>query len=246
MTIQEFSNEFDTIIDSYAYKSQFGDNYATAFNEYEKSVFLTRAQRDIVLSYYNGKNAYQEGFEKTEEVRRYLQSLVQTVGLTKLDTPTNLLQSTHIQFELPTDLEFIVYEQLSAIKNKGTSCEKTIILQIQPITHDEYIRISANPFRNEESMIRALRLDCGDNKVELVYNTSLTPDKYTIRYIGKLSPIILEDLTNTDLSIDGINTVSECKLSPILHREILEQAVRLALSSKVWEGKSNSKQNNNE
>jgi len=44
-------------------------------------------------------------------------------------------------------------------------------------------------------------------------------------------PIILENLPN-NLSIDGISTTSECELNPILHLDILNEAVRLALNSK--------------
>lgn len=81
MTTEEFSNEFDTLVSSYRRFKDFDDKEildSIEFNEYEKSVFLTKAQEQMVISYYNGKNTTLDSFEKTEEIRRYLSSLVKT------------------------------------------------------------------------------------------------------------------------------------------------------------------------
>ena len=59
MTVTEFSNEFDVLIDSYRRFKDFDNKEnldSLDFNEYEKSIFLTRAQEDIVTSFYNGLN----------------------------------------------------------------------------------------------------------------------------------------------------------------------------------------------
>lgn len=59
---------------------------------------------------------------------------------------------------------------------------------------------------------------------------------YQLRYIKTLNPIILEDLSEygEDISIDGINTKSECELPEETHQEILERAVTLAKIA--WQG----------
>ena len=87
MTTEEFSNEFDTLLNSYAISP---DKYGMEnspltieLDEYEKSVFLTKAQEDIIISLYNGKNPVGDSFEKTEEIRRYLSDLVKTYTTTK-------------------------------------------------------------------------------------------------------------------------------------------------------------------
>ena len=75
MTVEEFSNSFDTLLNSYALTPNFGEETSKqtiALDEYEKSVFLTKAQEEIVLGLYNGKNPYGDIFEGTEELRRYL------------------------------------------------------------------------------------------------------------------------------------------------------------------------------
>ena len=70
MTIEEFSNEFDVLLNSYAANNPFGIGQGlTQLDEYEKSVLLTEAQESIVRDLYNGKLTG-NGFESTEEQRR--------------------------------------------------------------------------------------------------------------------------------------------------------------------------------
>lgn len=59
MTIQEFSNAFDTLLNSYDTQSQFGEQASKreiVLDEYEKSFYLTKAQEEVVVNFYNGKN----------------------------------------------------------------------------------------------------------------------------------------------------------------------------------------------
>ena len=60
------SNGFDVLVDSYRRFKDFDkrDEFdSIEFDEYAKSVHLTQAQQDVVVSLYNGKNAYGEAFE---------------------------------------------------------------------------------------------------------------------------------------------------------------------------------------
>ena len=53
MTCEEFSNAFDTLLNSYASKASFGDAASASsiqLDEYEKSVLLTQAQDEVVKS----------------------------------------------------------------------------------------------------------------------------------------------------------------------------------------------------
>ncbi len=59
MTTEEFSNEFDTLINSYSISE------LLSFDEYEKSVYLTKAQEEIVEGLYTGK-VLGNSFEETE------------------------------------------------------------------------------------------------------------------------------------------------------------------------------------
>ena len=69
MTPTEFSTEFDILYNNLA------SNAAPPLNEYEKSVFLTKAQLDIVVELYSGRNQLGLYFESSEEARTYLKPL---------------------------------------------------------------------------------------------------------------------------------------------------------------------------
>lgn len=89
MTNQGFSDGFDTLLNSYRLQGEFGEAVSkmdTALDEYEKSLFLTKAQEELVLSLYNGKNPSSESFEQTEELRRYLAPLIKEAELSPLDS----------------------------------------------------------------------------------------------------------------------------------------------------------------
>jgi len=53
MTTAEFSHHFDTLIRAYDIPSGFGGTAALSFDEYEKSLFLTNAQRKYNMMLMN-------------------------------------------------------------------------------------------------------------------------------------------------------------------------------------------------
>lgn len=105
MTTEEFSNEFDTLLNSYS------NEYSINIDEYEKSIFLSHAQEEILLELYNGKNQFEDSFEGTEEIRRYLSNLVKTYTTTKKEEDITGLSDKSVFFKLPEDLWFIVLNQ---------------------------------------------------------------------------------------------------------------------------------------
>ena len=231
MTIEEFSNEFDTLVSSYRRfkaldKMEMPDSIE--FNEYEKSAFLTQAQEDIVKELYAGKYS-SSSFEKTEEERRYLDQLVKQRDYKVADSSETLTDSTykHTVYTLPEDCWYIVYEQAKWSETVGDCLFKKII-DVVPVSHDEYWRTINNPFRNPNNK-RILRLDKGAKQVELVSKNPIS--EYIIRYLSAPSPIVLTYLP--DESIAGVNTPQGCKLPDSLHHDILDRAVRLALQTKV-------------
>lgn len=230
MTTEEFSNEFDTLLNSYSTIEAFGKTPSTVeLDEYEKSVFLTKAQEEIVIDMYNGKNPFGDSFEKTEEIRRYLSTLIKTYTTTDKKVGYTGLSKSSVFFELPKDdLWFITYESVN-LKDDGLGCMSGEDISVIPITQDEYHRIRKNPFRGTNER-RALRLDWSDKVVEIVSKYNV--ESYLIRYLSRPAPIILTDLTE-NLSINGISVKTECELNPVIHRAILERAVKLAIISRV-------------
>lgn len=228
MTPEEFSNEFDSLLQTHLLKQGFGNTDIRSFDEYEKSVFLTKAQEEIVKEIYSGKNPYGEGFENTEEVRRYLAPLVFTkIIVDKLKEDIGL-SSNSIFYRLPDDVWFITYESVK-LNGEDSGCNNGKEILVTPITQDEYYRIMENPFRGP-SVRRALRLDIEGNIVEII--TPYSIEGYKVRYLSKPKPIILEELPD-NLSINNETSISGCELNPAIHRLILERAVRLALVSKA-------------
>ena len=227
MTVDEFSNEFDTLINAYFTTEEYGSAYdKLTFDEYEKSVFLTKAQEDVVLNLYNGKNVFGDSLEKTEETRRYLSDLIKTEILSDKKTGYTGLSESSVFFELPKDLWFLTYESVKL--NDKSECLNNKSISVVPITQDEYYKTQRNPFRSSNER-KALRLDIGEGIVEIISKYNIK--EYLIRYLAKPTPIILVDLPG-ELSIDDENIKTECKLNPVLHGIILERAVRMAIESK--------------
>ena len=230
MRIEDFSNNFDTLISSFAHSAEFGKEVSRqdlAFDEYEKSVFLTKAQEEIVIGLYTGRNPSGDSFEQTEEVRRYLSNLIKEAELSPIATSDGKplgIESNSKFFTLPTDCWFITYEGVNISDGK---CENMTSLEVVPVRQDEYHKIKKNPFRGANDR-RALRLDLSEGNVEIVSKYTVT--KYYLRYLKKLNPIILVKLDND--GIEGHTEPMDCELHESLHQKILELAVRMALQSK--------------
>lgn len=242
MTTEEFSDAFDTLVNSAANVDNYGSIDSTLkFDEYEKSYFLTKAQEEVVRELYTGKNRFRESFEKTEELRRLLNDLIVTHKQPLSEENYNDLALTDKSYLVPIldDVMYIIYEAVR-LKDDSLGCYSGTVINVQPITHDEYNKIKDNPFRGP-TRYKALRLDTNNTKItdEDVQSTNYVEiiskyscDEYIVRYLKKLNPIILVDLEDSNVSIDGHTDKHECELNSILHEYILERAVDMALRTK--------------
>ena len=237
MTTDEFSNAFDILVSSYRRFKDYDNKEvldSVEFNEYEKSYFLTKAQEEIVISLYNGRNTSGDSFEKTEELRRLLNNLIVTHKQPLSEENYNDLALTDKSYLVPIfdDVMYIIYEAVR-LKDDSLGCYSGTVINVQPITHDEYNKIKDNPFRGP-TRYKALRLDTNDNQpincVEII--SKYACDEYIVRYLKKLNPIILVNLDDSNVSIDGETKKHDCELNSILHEYILERAVDMALRTK--------------
>lgn len=236
MNITEFSDTFTALLDSYKYKGDFNEVAPTGMvlDEYEKSVFLTDAQEDLVRDYYSGR--LRSSFEETEETRRALAELVIHREITVSEaSPSSKITEHSYLFNLPNKLWYIVYEGAVLDTEEGEDCTEALNgigegAVVVPARYDELHHLLNNPFRGPKGN-RVLRLDKSGNQVELI-STNHQVAKYVIRYIEQPSPIILIDLPD-DLNIRGINTATECQLPTQLHQVILERAVANAVRTKL-------------
>ena len=232
MTTTEMSDMFDELANSYS-QTPDASKDITAFNEYEKSLFLTQAQEQFVIAAYDGKNNTGNAFEVTEEDRRMLSNLVRSATLTpETDENINCDFVQHIVsgskfFKLPQNLMFITYE--SCKLSSDDKCLNNKQIQIVPVTQDEFHKTYKNPFRGTNGN-RALRLDIQHNLVEIVSKNEIS--SYFVRYIERPKPIVLVDLGEDGLSIQGVSYQSDCRLNKLLHERIVRYAVQLALQSR--------------
>lgn len=233
MTCEEFSNNFDTLVSSYRRFKDFDNKEildSVEFDEYEKSYYLTKAQDELVISLYNGRNGLGNSFEGTEELRRYLSNLVMEDSPKAITNRSGMPLGTndkHVFYTLPSDLWYITYE--SVLLKEGVPCNVSNPMDVYPVTQDDYNKTKRNPFRGANDR-RALRLDLSDSVVELISKYDIS--SYYVRYLRKPKPIVLMDLPN-NLTVDGENKKSECELHEALHQRILERAVAEALQSKI-------------
>lgn len=268
MTIQEFSNTFDTLLNSYNTQSQFGEQASKreiVLDEYEKSVLLTQAQDIIVKSYFDGTlNQQGQGFDDSTRRQMDFSSLIKIAELAPLDpseAQVQIFDDRGIVYPLPrkvvddveiegtTDVLFILNEKLTQVCTKGQQrveqWRKDFV--IVPISYKEYDREMSKPYAQPLKK-QAWRLFQNqatgfDINSELIPRFNVKEETsegavpvsttfiYKIRYVKRPTPIVLEDLPN-NLEIDGVTTESECELNPIIHMDILNKAVELAIATR--------------
>ena len=221
MDVQELSNLFDTLLQPYITKDVSGEQNTLAFDEYEKSIFLTKAQEQIVLELY-------QELEQSEENRKYLSNLIKTGNYVPVgEQDDTLINNTFKSYKVEIDdsVLFMIYEQ-STLSDEN-NCLNGRIVSVVPTIHDDLDKVLKNPFKSPNNR-KVIRLDF-DNKIELIskYNVS----NYKVRYLKKPNPIILVKLE--DLNIDKKQEVSNGETNPILHERIVQRAVQLAVQSKV-------------
>lgn len=225
MTTQEFSNEFDVLYNNIM------SNQAPGLNEYEKSVFLTKAQNEILKNYFNPKgNKYQEGFDGSAK---------RQIDFSKI-TVTKILKSTTNASYGKIDCRSELYEfpdDVFIVINETISFTDSSPLVVIPIAYDEYIVYMTKPYKYpiKSQAWRILNSGTSSRLIEVITPKALADSTYTIRYIKTPSPIVLTDLNDnfSELSINGVNTITNCELDEILHPEILQRAVELAKAAYV-------------
>lgn len=229
MTTTEFNNQFDIHYNAIAGMS------APGIDLYEKSIYLTKAQLEIVKNYYDpDSNRKRKGFENTEKRRVDLKELIKSFKSSTSFTNIASIHSTSRFFEIPDDSYLISNENA---KLTSTDCFNGNILEVKPVTQDEFDTQIKNPFKTPNETI-AWRLDFskigGKKVVEIVSPYNITGSlEYRMRYLKYPKPIILGNLTSLfpgdSLSIEGLTEITPCELDSSIHSEILDRAVEIAL-----------------
>lgn len=247
MTNQEFLNGFDVLYNNIT------SNQAPGLNPYEISLFLTKAQYEILKNYFSAKgNLKQEGFDESPKRQIDYSMLIETANAVYVDG-VGKVDPRAYKFKLPSDLMYIINE---SVQFGGKT---KVLRQVVPLSYEEYTRLMSQPFK-EPTKYQAWRLITGkdkiDNKDVPTVDLIITSDDkdsyigkssvgsvltYSIRYVRKPNPIILCNLSSIDgsLKIEGISANTPCELPAQLHEEILQRAVELAKVAWTTTGQEN-------
>lgn len=234
ITADEWSNQFDVLYNNIT------SNQAPGLTEYEKSVFLTKAQDEIVKNYFtaNSKgNNIQQGFDDSAKRQADFSNLLKVFESEEITDSNSKIDPRSITFKFPSDVFISINESIMVDGNLGK------IRQVIPLKYSDYVRLMSKPYKRPLKN-QAWRLVVSHSITRNSENSSVDTNRivevitapgettnitYTIRYIRKPIPIILTDLSEEDLSIDGYNTIQNpvCELDPCVHQDILQRAVEL-------------------
>lgn len=211
MTCEEFSNEFDILYNNVM------SNQAPGLDEYEKSVFLTRAQDDIVKRYFTPKgNKDLEGFDtsikrnidfsslyrvlKLNSVLAYnwdLVALKSNISSTIYNITTEANNKKELNTNFTNDVSSYYFETLSGHKIcwicLSTSDIKKI-LETFPLKETDYI--IAN---------KSLGFHVEDELSELDYSTIINSSQNFQTFISDVTYSAIHSTGNSQFNITNID-----------------------------------------
>lgn len=145
MTTQEFSNEFDVLYNNIM------SNQAPGLDEYEKSIFLTKAQEELVRDYFNSRNVKNaQGFDDNQKRQYDFSTLLSSITLPDfIDTyrvlavldlaiSNTIFDSRAKIYIAPSDLFLVINESIEDSAKRRYS--------VLPISYDEYNRLMLKPY----------------------------------------------------------------------------------------------------
>ena len=248
MTAQEFSSEFDLLYNNVS------SNQAPGFTEYEKSIFLTKAQDEIIKNYFTnvqGGNKYQQGIEDSRKRYADFSTLLTIAELSAETAKVTPFDERGKIFKFPDGstnpkVMIIITEIFKTALAESANTKDLESYQVIPLKFDEYIRLmskpSSDPLKKQVWKLMG-NSESGNGSIEIVphwKDKDNKTNKLVLKYIRKPYPIILDDLSFQGLTIEGykgtggsidgaaIENKPCCELAEELHPEILQRAVELA------------------
>lgn len=145
MTTQEFSNEFDVLYNNIM------SNQAPGLDEYEKSVFLTKAQEELVRDYFNSRNVKNaQGFDDNQKRQYDFSTLLSSITLPDfIDTYRALVEHVSVIYNTIFDSRAKIYiapPDLFLVINESIEDSAKRRYSVLPISYDEYNRLMLKPY----------------------------------------------------------------------------------------------------
>lgn len=145
MTTQEFSNEFDVLYNNIM------SNQAPGLDEYEKSIFLTKAQEELVRDYFNSRNVKNaQGFDDNQKRQYDFSTLLSSITLPDfIDTYRALSELGSVTYNTIFDSRAKIYiapSDLFLVINESIEDSAKRRYSVLPISYDEYNRLMLKPY----------------------------------------------------------------------------------------------------
>lgn len=145
MTTQEFSNEFDVLYNNIM------SNQAPGLDEYEKSIFLTKAQEELVRDYFNSRNVKNaQGFDDNQKRQYDFSTLLSSITLPDfIDTYMALSEQGPVMYNTIFDSRAKIYiapSDLFLVINESIEDSAKRRYSVLPISYDEYNRLMLKPY----------------------------------------------------------------------------------------------------
>jgi hypothetical protein len=243
MNSAEFSDQFDVLYNNIT------SNQAPGLSEYEKSVFLTKAQDEIIKNYFLPQsNPKQAGFDGNQKRQMDFSRIISSDHMDneEFNDPIYDTRTPNVSVYLPSDVWIIINERVTVTRDSNT-----VHLTVLPIAFDKYDALMSKPYKRPLKY-QAWRLIVSEEgsgslsngpESDLIVGPNDTITGYSIRYVKRPKPVIIGPLDG--LSINGCtfgtgtNQADGCELDPILHEEILQRAVELAKIAWTATGQDN-------
>ena len=136
MTTQEFSNEFEVLYNNIM------SNQAPGLDEYEKSIFLTKAQEELVRDYFNSRNVKNaQGFDDNQKRQYDFSTLLSSITLPDfIDTYRALSELGSVTYNTIFDSRARIYlapSDLFLAINESIEDSVKRRYSVLPISYDE-------------------------------------------------------------------------------------------------------------
>lgn len=215
---KELSDQFDVLYNNIT------SNQAPGLDEYEKSLFLTLAQDDVIKSYFNPRlNKPMEGFDGSETRQIDFSMILRTVNYTTFSDAVFDNKANSKRVTLPSDVMMFINEFADVTRDS-----EKVRLAVVPLEYREYSRLSSKPYKRplHYQAWRILDNSNSTNSAEIIIGPTDTLTNYAIRYVKRPRPIVLGPLDG--VSVDGVATYQSPEVDPILYPEMLSRGVELA------------------
>lgn len=215
MTAQEMQYHFELKLNQF-------HSIEKTYTSTDVSAFLNLAQDQLIEDRYSKKvGSIISFFEADEKTRMELGSLIANhiVNTGSFDTTNIALHPDALFAALPSNYLYSLQEMAVVSYVDCNNDSATGIAKVLPIRHDEYLMNIDNPYGKPYRKL-VWRMDYGSTgakKHELVHGSGETISSYKLRYLRKPTAI-------------DINTGVDCELHEVLHEEIVDRAILIALA----------------